>query len=257
MRVPTSYFAASSDDGAFLLLLEDLVANGCAMSDGTWGITADLAAGALSDLAHLHVRFEDANTLDHVRPWVMEKPPMSSGMTGPLLREVIDRHADLLSDAYIAVAEKYLAGPEALIALWGCGPQTLIHGDPHIGNVFVDADRVGFFDWGLMTVGTPMRDVSYFLTMAMLADERRQHEPDLLRHYLEVRRSLGGVDISYDEAWLAHRVHTAYTVLASFLSLVPPYNGEDQREFSDAFRNRSIVALDDLETVAALEDLLT
>ena len=53
------------------------------------------------------------------------------------------------------------------------------------------------------------------------------------------------------------RVHTAYTVLASFLSLVPPYNGEDQREFSDAFRNRAITALDDLETVAALQRVLT
>ena len=77
MRTPTSYFAKSGDDGAFLILLEDLQAKGAAMSDGTWGIPADLAAGALTDLARLHVRFEDAGRLASIRPWVMETPAMS------------------------------------------------------------------------------------------------------------------------------------------------------------------------------------
>jgi hypothetical protein len=257
MRIPTSYFAGSGDDGAFIMLLEDLQETGASMSDGTWGIPADLAAGALSDLAHLHVGFEDAGRLAAVRPWVTATPAMSSEFTKPLLRQVIDQNADVLSEAYIAVAEMYIADSDALIALWEHGPQTLIHGDTHIGNLFIDDGRVGFLDWGLLNISTPMRDVSYFLTMSMLADERRKHERDLLQHYLDIRRSLGGSEISADDAWQAHRVHTAYTVLASFLSLVPPYNGEDQKEFSDAFRNRAITALDDLETVPALKSLLT
>jgi hypothetical protein len=257
MRIPTSYFAGSGGDGAFLILLEDLEATGCSISDGTWGIPADLAAGALSDLARLHVRFEDADRLAAVKPWVTATSAMSLDFTRPLLRQVIDENADVLSEAYIAVAEMYIADPDAIIALWARGPHTLIHGDTHIGNLFIDKDRVGFLDWGLLNISTPMRDVSYFLTMSMLAEERRKHEGDLLQHYLDERRSLGGTEISASDAWQAHRVHTAYTVLASFLSLVPPYNGEDQREFSDAFRNRAITALDDLETVTALKSLLT
>jgi hypothetical protein len=253
MRIPTSYFAASGPDGAFLLLLEDLAARGCAISDGTWGIPADLIAGALTDLAQFHVRYEDPTLLAAVRPWVTASPAMASRATLPILREVIDQHAAVLSDAYVAVAEMYLADPDTIVGLWGQGPQTLIHGDTHIGNLFIDDGRLGFLDWGLLAITTPMRDVSYLLTMAMLADERRANERDLLRHYLDVRRSLGGAEITYDQAWQAHRVHTGYTVLASFLSLVPPYNGEDQREFSDAFRDRAITALDDLETVPALE----
>jgi thiamine kinase-like enzyme len=257
MRIPTSYFAGSGADGAFLILLEDLAATGCSISDGTWGIPADLAADALSDLAHLHVGFEDADRLAAVRPWVMATPAMSSDFTRPMLRQVIDQNSDVLSQAYIEVAEMYIADPDAIIALWEHGPHALIHGDPHIGNLFIDNGRVGFLDWGLLNISTPMRDVSYFLTMSMLADERRKHERHLLQHYLDIRRSLGGAEISADDAWQAHRVHTAYTVLASFLSLVPPYNGEDQKEFSDAFRNRAITALDDLETVPALKSLLT
>lgn len=257
LRVPTSHFAASDADGAFLLLLEDLDTTDCSISDGTWGIPADLAAGALADLAGLHVRFEDPKRLAAVQPWVTAQKPGSTGFTVPLLDQVITEHPDVLSKGYIAVAQRYIADPEAVIALWGQGPQTLIHGDAHIGNLFIDRDRVGFLDWGLMAVTTPMRDASYFLTMAMSTEDRRVHERDLLQQYLDVRRSLGGFEISMDEAWTAHRLHTAYTVLASFLSLVPPYNGEDQRAFSDAFRNRAIAAIDDLETAAALRTALS
>ena len=32
--------------------------------------------------------------------------------------------------------------------IWHTGPATYIHGDTHIGNVFLDGDRVGFLDWG-------------------------------------------------------------------------------------------------------------
>ena len=66
------------DVAKLLLALEDLQAIGAAMSDGTWGIPADLAAGALSDLARLHVTFESTERLAAIRPWVMATPPMSS-----------------------------------------------------------------------------------------------------------------------------------------------------------------------------------
>ncbi len=257
MRTPISYVAEADADGAFVILLEDLMASGCSIMDGIQCISPDLAAGALTDLAHLHVRFEDQSRLDAVRPWVMSNPASASEFTSNMLRHVIDTNRDILSDSYVAVGEMYIANPQAVIDLWDAGPQTLIHGDTHIGNVFVDGSRVGFLDWGLTTIMSPMRDVGYFLSMSMTAEDRRASEHSLVEHYLEVRRSLGGTPISVDDAWRAIRVHSAYTVLASFLSLVPPYNGEDQRAFSDAFRNRSITLLDDLDTVSAMRAALT
>ena len=257
MRIPASYFARSGDDGAFLMLLEDLQAIGASMSDGTWGIPADLAAGALSDLARLHVSFEDR------RP-ARGDPSLGHGDAG----DVIGLHEASAATRDRRERRRALGGlhrrrrdvPRRLRrahrAVGATDRRRSSTATPHIGNLFIDDGRVGFLDWGLMTISTPMRDVSYFITMSMLADERRKHERDLLQHYLDTRRSLGGTEISADDAWQAHRVHTAYTVLASFLSLVPPYNGEDQREFSDAFRNRAITALDDLETVPALKSLL-
>ncbi|MCU1391747.1 MAG: hypothetical protein JWM34_175 [Ilumatobacteraceae bacterium] len=256
MRTPISHFAASAEDGAFVLLLEDLSTTGCVMSDGTWGISPDLAAGALEDLARLHVQFEAPGALDAIRPWVSTASPGAAEFTVGMLRHVVDSHPDALSPAYIAVAEMYIADPDAVIGLWQAGQQTLIHGDTHIANLFIDGSRVGFLDWGLLTTMTPMRDVSYFLTMSMMPEDRRAVEGDLLQHYVDVHASLGGFPLSLEEAWHAHRVHTGYTVLASFLSLVPPYNGEDQREFSDAFRNRAITAIDDLDAAATMRAAL-
>ena len=46
-------------DESFVLLMEDLDQRGCKVPDGTWGIDPDAAAIALTELAELHVRFED------------------------------------------------------------------------------------------------------------------------------------------------------------------------------------------------------
>lgn len=256
MRTPTCHFAEATDDGAFMILLEDLTATGSTISDGTWGVPGDLAGAALEDLAALHVRFEDEALLAPVRSWVSNNPPGASGFTVHMLRQVIDEHRAVLSDAYVEVGEMYIADPARVDALWHSGQPTLIHGDAHIGNLFFDGPRVGFLDWGLTTVSGPMRDVSYFLTVAMDPDDRRAAEVGLLQHYLDARTALGGTPISFDDAWRAYRVHSGYDVLASFLSLVPPYNAPDQRAFSNAFRNRAIEALDDLGTVEAMRDAL-
>jgi hypothetical protein len=101
-----------------------------------------------------------------------------------------------------------------------------------------------------------MRDVSFFLTMGMESDDRRREERALIRHYVDVRRALGGVPLSFEDAWLAHRLHAAYGVIASFLTLVPPYDTESRRVFTTAFRARASAALDDLDTVAALRAAL-
>ncbi len=254
LRVPVTHAAITTDDGDFALLLEDLSAGPCEVSDGTWGIEPDAAAGALEDLAEMHVRFEDPARRVAEAPWVAVSSP-SNAYGAPMLRYGIEHHRDRLTDAFVEIAEIYIAKHEQLQALWHAGPPTVIHGDTHIGNLFLDGSRVGFLDWGIINLNTPMREVSYFLTMAMNPDERRSSERDLLRHYLDVRRALGGTDIGWNDAWLAHRVHAAYTVPASCQVVTFPADATPQRRvFADAFLARSLAALDDLQARAALRE---
>lgn len=252
LRVPRAYYAASADDGSFALLLEDLTAEGCRFSDGAWGVTADAAAVALEEMARFHARFEDPAVRVAVAPWLAAPQPQHSDMVAQLMRTVLDEHGDVLTPAYVAAGELYVEHHARLNALWNSGPQTYIHGDPHIGNVFLDRSRLGFLDWGLSRVSTPLRDVSYFLTMTVDPEERRQSEHDLLRLYLDALRAAGGADVAFDEAWSVHRVQAGYTVVATFLSFMPSYAAGDGRGLGIALRRHSELALDDLQVVEAM-----
>jgi hypothetical protein len=256
LRVPRSHFAATADNGDFALVLEDLSAVGCEFSDGEWGVSADAAAGALEELASFHGRFFDEGERKAVAPWLAVPSVQHSSVAAQLMRQVLDAHRDELTPAYVAAGELYVSHYDRLDELWHGGPQTYVHGDTHIGNVFLDGKRVGFHDWGLSRVSTPMRDVSYFLTMSVDPDERRKSERKLVRHYLDALRSAGGPSIDFDEAWLEHRVQAGYTVVATFLAFMPSYNTAAGRGLGLALRRRSEQALEDLEVVDAMRAAL-
>ena len=253
LRVPDAYVALHDErDGSFVLLLEDLVTTGGAVSDGTWGIAPDAAAHALEELAELHARFEDPERRTAEAPWV-PRAAHGSNYGGTMLRYGLDHHRDRLSDDFAAVAEMYIDHSEVLHKLWQEGPSTVIHGDPHIGNLFDDHGRAGFLDWGIINVSTPMRDVSYFLNMAMSIEDRRAHDRELLRLYLDRHEAAGGAEISFDEAWHAHRIHAAYTVPASCQVVTFPDTATPRRRvFANAFLARAEAALADLEVRSVL-----
>ena len=253
-RVPHVAVALHDDaDNSFVLVMEDLVQSGCTVSDGTVGIAPDSAARALEDLAELHARFEDPARRAEV-PWIRGTSPDTS-YGAVLLRQGLDHHRDRLSDSFAAIAELYIDRPAKLQEVWQRGPSTVLHGDPHIGNLFDDHGRTGFLDWGVVKVGAPIRDAGYFLMMAMSIEDRRAHERDLLRHYLEARHALGAVEISFDEAWLAYRLHAAYTVPACCQIVTFPEDAtEARRVFAEAFLARTEAALDDLDALSAVRD---
>ncbi|MBJ20314.1 MAG: phosphotransferase [bacterium] len=256
MRTPRAHVVRFEEDegGAFILLLEDLNESGCSVSTGPESPTPDAAARALEDLAAMHVHFENPDTRRKEAGWVAElSAPSDYGAIR--LREGLDHHRDKLTDAFAEMAALYIEKPQALHALWKEGPQTIIHGDPHIGNLFDDHGITGFLDWGLIIVCTPLRDLSYFLNMSLSVEDRRSHDRDLIRHYLDVRNALGGSAISFDEAWKAHRIQAAYLAPASCQIVTFPEDATDRRKrFAAAFLRRAEAAIEDLETRAALRD---
>jgi Phosphotransferase enzyme family len=256
LRVPKVYVARDDPiDGSFVLLLENLDTTGCTVSDGTWGVTPDSAAVALGDLARFHLRYLSAGRRRDELGWVPTARPLSDYGAG-LLRFGLDHHRDRLSRQFAQLSELYIDHPAALHELWQIGPRTVVHGDTHIGNLFDDHGRTGFLDWGMINVTTPMRDVSYFVNLALSTEDRRAHERDLIRHYLEIWNSEGTSALTFEEAWLAHRRHAAYCVPACCQIVTFPEDAtEARRVFAAAFLARAEAAIEDLDAYGAVTSL--
>lgn len=252
-RVPQVYGSAYDEtDGSFVLVMEDLTLSGCTVSDGTVGVGADAAAVALGELAVLHARSEDPVRRAVEVPWI-PTPTRGSPYAVTMLADALAHHRDRLSADFAAIAAIYVDDADALQDVWHGDHDTVIHGDTHLGNCFDDHGRVGFLDWGIIHVGSAMRDVSYFMTMAMDPPVRRAHERDLLRHYLDTRAALGATPWSFDDAWAAHRRHAAYTVVACCQIVTFPEGiSEGRRVFSEAFLARAEAAIADLDALTAL-----
>ncbi|SCW38942.1 Phosphotransferase enzyme family protein [Sphingobium faniae] len=96
----------------------------------------------------------------------------------------------------------------ALTAFWGVAaaqPQCYIHGDEHLGNLFVEPDgKPGFLDYA----GRPDSwnlGLAYFLIHALDVADRRAWEKMLLTRYLD-RLRRNGIDApAFEDAWFAYR----------------------------------------------------
>jgi hypothetical protein len=256
MRVPRPYVAQLDEaTGEFVLLIEDLANTDCTFPDPPVGLTVQQARLALRDYAELHVRYEDDQRRKREAGWV-ERMPRGSDFGPSMLQYGLDHHRNRLSDAFAEMAELYIAQQSDLEDAWDRGGVTVLQGDSHIGNMFVDDGHPGFLDWGLIQLGTPMRDVGYFLIMTLSPESRRRHERELIELYLAYRGERGGEPLSFDDAWALYRVHAAYAVPAACpLVLFPEDEPEENARLAAAFLDRSMCAVADLEARAALREV--
>ncbi len=94
-------------------------------------------------------------------------------------------------------------------------PRAFCHGDAHLGNTYVTAaGGAGFLDWGGVKAGHWAREVCYFLVGALGIDDRRDHDQEMLRGYLDALAGCGADPVpTWDEAWLTYRQHCVHGLL--------------------------------------------
>ncbi|CAM5239519.1 aminoglycoside phosphotransferase [Streptomyces spiroverticillatus] len=137
------------------------------------------------------------------------------------------------------------------------GPQTLLHGDAHIGNTYRTADgRMGFVDWQVMMRGSWACDVAYLITSGLAVDDRRAWERDLLALYLEHLAKAGGAAPDPGAAWLAYRRQSLYPLYIWLTTrgrnpIQPRYQPD---AICDAIIARTAVAVRDLDAVGAVAE---
>jgi hypothetical protein len=248
-------FAADVAEGRFVLVLDDLQARGATWGHASSPIKPDAADVVLTHLAGLHARYwatPEIVAMDWVPTPHHDPSPESRlrwirpgidrlllGRAGPVPTDMTD--AEHLGRTLLA-----------LTAHISAGTITLLHGDPHLGNLaFLGSSEPVFTDWAVHR-GHWVYDVAYFLPSALTVDDRRAHERALLRGYLD-RLAAAGVEApSFDDAWLAYRAQVLYGLMV----WLPVPDQMQPDEVVTAYTTRQLTACRDLQTMAAVYALM-
>ena len=258
LRVPRVY-AAEIDDRSqrFVLLIEDLEASGCRLPNTVEGVGLALAERAMDDLAALHEHFArlEAQTppLEFIEPPLFQ-PEFAQGMLG----HALSRRREDMNPAFARIAELYLEDPLGVHQAWETGDRVVTHGDTHLTNLFIENERLGYFDWGCFARAPAARDVAYFICMALSIDDRRRYESGLLERYLAQREKVGGAPPGLDRAWRDFKIQASYTVVAAAPTLLHPKERETpDARYARLFSARAMAAVEDHDADERLKEAMS
>jgi hypothetical protein len=228
-RVPRAY-AVTSKGTRFVMLLENLHDDPTVTLhtniDMLEGPSIDKAEACVDTLAKLHAAFtglspreREALLPGELLPFTSPFMRAFSPLTGRLsLGPCRKRAPELLTDELVALFERALDHWELLLEFWFREPLTLIHGDSHLGNFFVDGNTMGMLDWQATHWGKGVRDLQYFLIDSLPEKLLAAHEEALVRRYVSGLEA-GGVSLSFDEAWEQYRALSFQTWMTIIVSL--------------------------------------
>ena len=257
--LPTMYGSAfDSLTGRFVLVLEDLAADGCEFPDTLHPLDKDQASLIIELLARLHATFwERLPPTGSGGPlgWVYSASgDHTSLLTGPLLNTSVRRLAERTS---IPVEDgRFIIDNYRTVAkVIDRQPNTVMHGDAHPGNVYFRNGQAGLLDWQAVRRGHPGRELAYTLITSMTTADRQACERDLLGDYRQALAARGGPDLDPDELWLRYRQGSLYAYVASVITA--GMGGMQAESIALEGVTRAVAALADLETVAALKQSLS
>jgi hypothetical protein len=195
-----------------LIIMEDMIAAGASFLTALTPYTVEQTAASLDQLARLHAACWHGRGLERYS-WVPRRLSMLAAkpfLTVEALQQLLDGPRgtalprELLSASRLHDALRHLAERTAT------GPQCLVHGDCHAGNLYENQSGPGLVDWQMLQQGSWALDVSYHLGAVLSVEVRQASEQTLLRHYLERLRAHGAEPPSFQEAWEEYRVHVVY-----------------------------------------------
>ena len=243
---------------SFGVLMEDLTLRGARFPNAMTSVTLEEMQGLMSTLAALHARYWESPWLDSELRWLAT--PLSGGMAPVFQALGLDLIRNQVeTNEYKAALIQSLG--KTVDALWEAlwkgqrilaeGPQTLLHGDPHIANTYLLPDaRGGFLDWQLMMRGRWAHDFTYLVITGLSTEQRRRHDRALLERYLEALLQHGVRSApSPSEAWLRYRQAAIWGLVIGWLITPTENYGE---AITAANIARLVSAVQDLETLAAL-----
>ena len=258
VRAPRVWHSAyQAADGAFVMVLEDLTASGCRFPATADDDILEVAHSTVEELAKLHAAYQDRQL-----PWLRTAEGMRAKPDDPkvaarrsmFIKMALDKFGAEMPSVFRRLAEMYIEHNFEVVTLFAQGEHTLIHGDSHIGNLFVDDGRTGFYDWAVASRGPGIRDFAYFMCNSIPTDLRRTNQDDLLSLY---RRTFEAHGCTVDEATAReqYRLFSVYSWIAA-TSTAAMGSKWQPIEIARPAMIRTTEAIEDLEAVGLLEERL-
>jgi hypothetical protein len=264
LEAPLTLGAAyDPQDNALLLVMEDLRERGASFASVTVPTSLERMRSLLDQLATLHARYWNSPELDGSLAWMEShtKGSIHDQFNAP---EIVPRHiahqveteqfkremVERLGTSADGLFRRFQLVQQHQSAL----PQTVCHGDTHIGNTYIlPGERAGLLDWQLTSKGYAIHDVSYAIATALSVAQRRQHERELLRYYREQLLAHGLREgPGEDELWREYRRAMVWGVYIGWLTTPVINYGWEVTVMNHL---RLMTAYEDLETSKSIDDL--
>jgi hypothetical protein len=219
-NVPKCYFTSKDPDShQAIVIMEDLDAKGVTFCRAERPLNYAQVSGFLDGLAQLHAQWWDHPDLrdDGKYGWVQHTfSPDAWNYANHYL--VPETWATLMTQPRGAAVSQRLHDRDWMLralrhieAMHRDSPHTFVHGDTHLGNLYLEADgKPGFID-AQMHREVWYQDVTYHLIGALDPVDRRAWEKPLLAYYLERLKAYGVArPPSFDEAWELYKREITY-----------------------------------------------
>jgi Ecdysteroid kinase-like family len=258
VRIPRVWHSAyNSSDATFVMVLEDLGASGCRFPTTGDDDIMQVASSTVEELAKLHAAYRERDLSWLPTPEGMRRKPNDPKLVAwrtMFIKLAVEQFGAEMPPAFRRLAELCMDRFFDVVGLFGQGEHTLIHGDSHIGNLFVDNGRTGFYDWAVASRGPGMRDFAYFMCNSVPTHLRRAHEDDLLTRYRNILESRGA---TLDDATARdqYRLFSVYSWIAA-TSTAAMGSKWQPIEIAKPAMVRTTEAIDDFDAIGLLEERL-
>jgi hypothetical protein len=235
----------------FLLLLEDLAP--CRQGDQLEGCSPDEATTCVDELVKLHGPLWNSPFLGKLA-WLNRSTSRERSGSRALMESVypsfVERYRDRLEPSTARLVEQFVHDPGAYFNR-DLPHRTVVHGDFRLDNILFRDGGVGVIDFQTVTHACGAQDLAYFLGAGLSVEDRRIHERDLVRRWVDGLAGYG-VSVGFDAAWVEYRAFAfAGVVMAVVASmLVKQTDRGDEMFMTMAHRHaQHAIDLDSLRAV--------
>ena len=256
VRVPQCWaveFDPESHD--FVLVLEDL--KGYRLGDQVEGASLKDAQATVTAIARMHAASWEVSLpglVSHNNPAQVEGMQAGFELGWPVVQEQLSH---LIPASALARGAQMPANVSQLLNQMTQGPQSLVHADVRLDNLFFgagpDTADIALIDWQSVCSSCGEQDLAYFLTQSLSPELLRAEGDGLIERYHQELLANGVSNYSLADCRSRYRISATYLMCyAVVISGTLDLGNERGAALGAALLGRCLAALDDLDAFELL-----